>query len=77
VTKLLYMIASPRGEQSESTALGETFLVAYREHRPGLDIDTLNLWEEQPPIFSGNGAAAKMTVFGGPRSSQSTRPRGR
>lgn len=65
MSKLLYIIASPRGESSESTAVAEAFLQAYRERHPGLDVDTLDLWNEQLPVYGGKGAAAKMTVFGG------------
>lgn len=65
MSKLLYMIASPRGDESESKALADAFLGAYRERHPGLEIDTLNLWEEQLPVYGGKGAAAKMTVFSG------------
>ncbi|MGH2713762.1 MAG: FMN-dependent NADH-azoreductase [Thermoleophilaceae bacterium] len=65
MSKLLYMIASPRGEQSESTAAANAFLEAYRQRHPDLEVDTLNLWEDPLPIFGGKGVAAKMTVFGG------------
>ncbi len=65
MSKLLHVIASPRGEQSKSTALGDAFLESYRERRPDVEVDTLNLWEEQLPIYGGRGAAAKMTVFSG------------
>ena len=41
MTKLQYIIASPRGDASESTALANTFLAAYRERHPDLEVDTL------------------------------------
>jgi FMN-dependent NADH-azoreductase len=65
MSKLLYMIASPRGAESESVAAADVFLDAYRERRPDVEIDTLNLWEEQLPVYGGKGAAAKMSVFSG------------
>lgn len=65
MSKLLYVIASPRGEQSESTAAANVFLAAYRDRHPDLEVDVLNLWEEQLPVYGGKGADAKMTVFGG------------
>lgn len=65
MSKLLYMIASPRGEDSESTAAANAFLDAYRERHPDLEVDTLDLWEEQLPVYGRTATRAKMTVFGG------------
>ncbi|MBV8943330.1 MAG: NAD(P)H-dependent oxidoreductase, partial [Solirubrobacterales bacterium] len=65
MSKLLYVISSPRGEQSESTKIADEFLGAYLGARPGLDVQRLNLWDDQLPIYGGRGAAAKMTVFSG------------
>jgi FMN-dependent NADH-azoreductase len=65
MTKLLYVVGSPRGERSESTALAETFLGAYRRANPHVEVDTLDLWRERLPVFGPNGVEAKMTVFGG------------
>ena len=67
MTKLLYVIGSPRGQRSESTALAETFLAAYRGANPQVEVDTLDLWRERLPVFGPNGVEAKMTVFGGER----------
>jgi FMN-dependent NADH-azoreductase len=65
MTKLLYVVGSPRGEKSESTALAETFLDAYRRANPHVEVDTLDLWSERLPVFGPNGVEAKMTVFAG------------
>jgi FMN-dependent NADH-azoreductase len=65
MSKLLYVISSPRGEQSESTKIADEFLDAYLRARPGVEVQRLNLWEDQLPVYGGKGAAAKMTVFSG------------
>jgi len=65
MSKLLYVISSPRGAQSESTRIADEFLTAYLRARPGVEVERLNLWEHQLPVYGGKGAAAKMTVFSG------------
>jgi len=65
MSKLLYVIGSPRGELSESTRIGDEFLSAYQRARPGLEVDRLDLWNDRLPVYGGRGAAAKMTVFSG------------
>jgi FMN-dependent NADH-azoreductase len=65
MSKLLYVIGSPRGELSESTAIANEFLAAYREANPAVDVDTLDLWRDRLPVYGPDGAGAKMTVFAG------------
>ena len=65
MSKLLYVIASPRGEQSESRAIADQFLDAYRRSDPSVEVDVLDLWTESLPVYGGDGVAAKMTVFAG------------
>ena len=65
MSKLLYVNSSPRGEQSESRAIAEEFLAAYRRSDPTLAVDVLDLWTEPLPVFGGRGVAAKMRVFAG------------
>ena len=36
MSKLLYVVGSPRGENSESTAIASAFLDAYRDANPAL-----------------------------------------
>jgi FMN-dependent NADH-azoreductase len=67
MSTLLYVIGSPRGDKSESTAIANAFLDAYRKANPGVDIDTLDLWREPLPVYGPNGVEAKMTVFAGQR----------
>ena len=65
MSKLLYVISSPRGERSESRAIAQEFLDAYRRSDPSLEVDVLDLWTEPLPVYGGHGVAAKMAVFAG------------
>jgi FMN-dependent NADH-azoreductase len=65
MSKLLYVISSPRGEQSESRAIAHEFLNAYRQSDPGVEVDVLDLWTEPLPVYGGHGVGAKMAVFAG------------
>ena len=72
MTSVLHVSASPRGAASESLALAEAFLEAYRETHPGDRVDTWDLWDGSLPQFGPAAAAAKMAVFAGaePRGEQ-------
>ncbi len=65
MTTLLHVSASPRGAASESLGIAQTFLSAYRETHPGVDIETWDLWDGTLPEFGPAAAAAKMAVFAG------------
>jgi len=65
MTTLLHISASPRGAKSESLAIAETFLSAYRETHPDNDIATWDLWDGTLPEFGPAAAAAKMAIFAG------------
>lgn len=67
MTKLLYVVGSPRGERSESTALGDVFLESYRQANPAVEVDVLDLWREPLPVYGPAGVEAKMSVFAGQR----------
>lgn len=62
---LLHVSASPRGTASESLAIAETFLAAYRATHPEDIVDTYDLWDGTLPAFGPPAAAAKMAVFAG------------
>lgn len=64
MTKLLHIIASPRGADSQSNVLATAYVDARKESEPGLSVDTLNLWQTNLPEFDGDKAAAKTTFFG-------------
>jgi FMN-dependent NADH-azoreductase len=65
MSKLLYVISSPRSEQSESRAIADQFLNAYQRSDPSVEVDVLDLWNEPLPVYGGEGVAAKMAVFAG------------
>lgn len=62
--KILHIIASPRGDASQSTRLANAYLETLKGENPDLVIDTLDLWQETLPEFDGDKTAAKMTFFG-------------
>ncbi len=64
MTKLLHIVASPRGVSSKSTILAEAHIKSLQANNPALNVDRLNLWDENLPAFDGESAAAKMTFFG-------------
>ncbi len=64
MTRLLHIIASPRGEDSQSNSLANAYIKARTSAAPELSIDTLDLWQANLPEFDGDKAAAKMTFFG-------------
>jgi FMN-dependent NADH-azoreductase len=65
MSKLLYVNSSPRGELSESRAIADQFLNAYKWADRGVEVDVLDLWNEALPVYGGQGVAAKMAVFAG------------
>jgi FMN-dependent NADH-azoreductase len=65
MTTLLHVSASPRGAASESLAIAETFLDAYRDGHPDDEVQIWDLWDGSLPQFGPAAAAAKMAVFAG------------
>jgi FMN-dependent NADH-azoreductase len=65
MTKLLYIQASPRGEESKSAQVAEAYLAALREMNPDLKVDTFSVWDTDLPVFDGNKVAAKINVMTG------------
>ena len=64
MTKLLHIVASPRGDASKSNSLAQRYVERQKAKTPGMIVDTLDLWAEALPAFDGDPAAAKMTFFG-------------
>jgi FMN-dependent NADH-azoreductase len=65
MSSLLHVNASPRNSGSQSLAIAEAFLSAYRDRKPETKIDTMSLFEDNLPPFDATAAGAKMAVFGG------------
>jgi FMN-dependent NADH-azoreductase len=63
MTKLLFIQASPRGEQSASIEVAQTYLDALKTTNPTLEVDVLPLWETDLPVFDGDKVAAKVNVI--------------
>jgi FMN-dependent NADH-azoreductase len=63
--RLLHISASPRGGASESLAIATTFLDAFADTHPDVEIETFDLWDGTLPDFGPAAAAAKMNVFAG------------
>ncbi|NPU09694.1 FMN-dependent NADH-azoreductase [Bradyrhizobium sp. 83002] len=61
--KILYIKASPRGNESKSTAIADAYLAELRERIPALLVDTLDLSAERLPEFDGDKVAAKIAVL--------------
>lgn len=57
--RLLNIVSSPRGARSASISIAESFLEACGQAHPGLEIDTLNVWEEDLPDFDSRAIGAK------------------
>lgn len=62
---LLHLSSSPRGAASESIAIADAFLDAYRAAHPDDHVETWDLWDGSLPEFGPQAAAAKMAVFAG------------
>ncbi len=62
---LLHISSSPRGTASESLAIADSFLDAYRDAHPEDTVETWDLWDGSLPAFGPAAAAAKMAVFAG------------
>lgn len=69
MTKLLFIQASPRGEQSKSIQVAQAYVDALTAARPALEVDVLPLWEVELPAFDGDKAAAKVAVMLGQEQS--------
>lgn len=62
--KILHIVASPRGDASQSSKLAAAYLAKQKTLHPSVEIDVLDLWKADLPEFDGDKAAAKMTFFG-------------
>jgi FMN-dependent NADH-azoreductase len=56
---LLKIDASPRGSRSNSIALTDAFVTAYRDAVPSVTVDVINVWDEKLPEFDSAAIDAK------------------
>ncbi len=65
MAKLLYLQASPRKDRSKSTQVAAGFIDSYRQSHPADVVRTLNVFEEDLPVFDGLAVQAKYTIMHG------------
>jgi FMN-dependent NADH-azoreductase len=65
MSHLLYLNASPRGDRSNSKAVADAFVDAYRTSHPGDTVETIHLFETELPPFDGPALQAKYSILGG------------
>jgi FMN-dependent NADH-azoreductase len=65
MTRLLHVISSPRGEESESNRIAGVFLESYLPGARDVEVDTLDLWDGSLPGYYGRGVEAKMNALAG------------
>ncbi len=65
MTKLLFIQASPRYQQSTSLHIAQAYLDALKSTNPALEVDELALWKTDLPAFDGDKVAAKINVLVG------------
>jgi FMN-dependent NADH-azoreductase len=56
---VLHIQSSPRGSKSNSIALTDAFVTAYRNAVPSITLDVMNVWEERLPEFDQAAIDAK------------------
>ncbi|MEM7331699.1 MAG: NAD(P)H-dependent oxidoreductase [Chloroflexota bacterium] len=57
--KLLHIVATPRGEQSNTMQISSVFIDQLSAKHPALEIDTLNVFDAQLPPIGNENIAAK------------------
>jgi FMN-dependent NADH-azoreductase len=61
--KLLHIVASPRGSQSNTLRVSETYLESLAAQHPGIEIDTLDLYNHELPRVAGDNVEAKYRLM--------------
>jgi FMN-dependent NADH-azoreductase len=65
MSKLLYIEASPRKSRSKSIEVAEIFLSELQKSQPSVEIDKLDLWATELPVFDGDTVEAKYAIIHG------------
>jgi len=65
MANILHVQASPRGRQSVSTQVADSFLNAYRQGHSDAKIDLLDVFAEDVPEFTAPAATAKYAILVG------------
>jgi len=61
--KLLHVIATPRGSQSNTLTVSHAFVDALRETHPDLTVDVVDLFNQDLPAIAGDNIEAKYTLM--------------
>jgi len=64
MTRLLYIQASPRGENSASNQVAQAYIEAQRK-KGDVQVDSLDVWKEDLPPFDGHALQAKYAGLSG------------
>lgn len=71
--RLLYIEASPRKKRSSSIAVAKNFLEHYLESHPEDQVETLDLWQKELPVFDGDVIDAKYALLHGQSHTEAQR----
>jgi FMN-dependent NADH-azoreductase len=63
--KLLHIIATPRGQESNTLRVSNAFIEAAQVKYPGLELDVINLFTQNLPAVAGNNIDSKYTLMVG------------
>ena len=63
--KLLHIIATPRGEESRTLKVSNSFLKAFTDNHPDWTVDELNLTDEKLPDLAVKQVDGKYLLLGG------------
>jgi FMN-dependent NADH-azoreductase len=74
MAKLLHVVASPRGNRSDSITVAQHFIEPYLATHPGDTVETLDLWQAGLPEFDGETIDAKYAVLHGQKHTPEQRP---
>lgn len=73
MNRLLYIESSPRKKRSSSIEVAHTFLEVYRQHHPEVEVETLDLWQKEIPVFDGDVIEAKYSIMHGQAHTEAQR----
>jgi len=62
---LLYINASPRGDQSHSTAVADAFVDVYQRTHPDDQVTTFDVFYDDLPAFDFDPVSAKYKIMTG------------
>ena len=73
MNRLLYIESSPRKKRSSSIDVAHTFLEAYLQHHPEVEVETLDLWQKEIPVFDGDVIESKYAIMHGQAHTEAQR----